>query len=192
MKREIVNRDAIVEQLTELLMKFDKECNQYQTDVYLCFDRDTNTATLDTFVNVGGNSWLNDDHYTIYCDREHHEDWSNHYCNNGDFAWGLDMSVEDFNKEVFDFLDLDDDERADYDIEWCDKYEYVKSRHDYCEKLIAVYEDYIDEQRAEYAERAEEIFDRVEKIILDCERKKDENDDYYDDYYSRSFFGYGR
>jgi len=177
MEREIVNRDAIVEQLTELLMTFDKECNQYQTDVYLYFDRDTNTATLDTFVNVGGNSWLNDDHYTIYRDREHHEDWSDHYCNNGDFAWGLDMSVEDFNKEVFDFLNLDDDERADYDIERYDGYRYVTSRDDYCEKLIAVYEDYIDEQRADYAQQAEEIFDREEKIILDCERKKDENDD---------------
>lgn len=165
MKREIVNRDAIVEQLTELLMKFDKECNQYQTDVYLYFDRDTNTATLDTFVNVGGNSWLNDDHYTIYCDREHHEDWSDYYCNNGDFAWGLDMSVEDFNKEVFDFLNLDDDERADYDIERYDGYRYVTSRDDYCEKLIAVYEDYIDEQGAEYRTKAEEIIENLEDSV---------------------------
>lgn len=177
MSREIRNRDEIIEQLTELLMTFDKECNQYQTDVYLYFDRDTNTATLDTFVNVGGNSWLNDDHYTIYRDREHYEDWSDYYTETSDFAWGLDMSVEDFNKEVLDFLDLDDDERADYKIEYYDSYNYILSRKDYKAKLIAVYEDYIDEQRPDYAEQAEEIFEREEDIILDCETRKDEDDD---------------
>lgn len=164
---EIKNREEIIEELTELLMQFDKDCNQYQTDVYLYFDRETNTATLDTFVNVGGNSWLNDDHYTLYCDREHHEDWSNYYYNCGDFAWGLNMELKDFYDEVLDFLDLDDDEIDDYKIDWHDEYRYVKSRHDYCEKLIAVYEDNIDEQRAEYAEQAEAIFEQEENDIIE-------------------------
>lgn len=161
MTREIKNREEVIEQLTEILMDFDKDCKQYQTDVYLYFDRDTNTATLDTFVNVGGNSWLDDDHYTIYCDREHHEDWSDYYCNNGDFAWGLDMSVDDFDKEVMAYLinigDVDEDEADDYNIEWYDGYRYVTSRDDYKDKLISAYEDSIDERRAEYAEQAEEI-----------------------------------
>lgn len=163
---EIKNREEIIEELTELLMQFDKDCNQYQTDVYLYFDRDTNTATLDTFVNVGGNSWLNDDHYTIYCDREHHEDWSDYYCNRGDFAWGLDMSVEDFDKEVLDFLNLDDDEKVDYEIEGYDELSYVTSRNDYRDKLKSVYEDSVEEHRPEYAERAEAIFELNEDVLL--------------------------
>lgn len=170
MSREIKNREEVIEQLTEILMDFDKSCNQYQADVYLYFDRDTNTATLDTFVNVGGNSWLNDDHYTIYRDREHHEDWSDYYCNNGDFAWGLDMSIEDFDKEVMAYLinigDVDEDEADDYKIEWYDEYRYVTSCDDYCEKLISVYEDSVEERRAEYAERAEEIISNWEE---DCD-----------------------
>ncbi len=164
MDRKIMNRDEITEQLTELLMKFDKEWNQYQTDVYLYFDRNTNTAALDTFVNVGGRSWLDDDHYTIYCDRGHCDDmWTIYYCNNGDFAWGLDMSIEDFDKEVLDFLDLDDDEKDDYEVEYYDRYRYVMSRDDYKEKLIAVYEDSIDEQRTEYVKQAEEIVEEWER-----------------------------
>ena len=165
MEKKIINRDAIVEQLTELLMTFDKECNQYQTDVYLYFNTDTNTATLNTFVNVGGNSYLNDDHYTIFVDKEHHEDWRDFFYDDG-FAEWLDISVEDFNKEVFDFLNLDDDERADYEIEFDDEYDYIMSRDDYRDKLLAVYDGYIDEHRAEYVERAKEIIDGVEENFI--------------------------
>lgn len=155
MLREIKNRDEVIEQLTEMLMTFDKECHPYQTDVYLYFNKDTNTAILDTFVNVGGNSWLNDDHYTIYCDREHHEDWSDYYTETSEFAQCLDMEWSDFEEEVIEFLDLDDDEKEGYKIEYIDALNYVKSREDYTDKLIAVYEDSIDEARSDYAEQAE-------------------------------------
>ena len=166
MLRKIKNRDEVIEQLTELLMTFDKECHQYQTDVYLYFNKDTNTATLDTFVNVGGNSWLNDDHYTIYCDREHHEDWSDYYTETGEFAQCLDMEWSDFEEEVIEFLDLDDDEKEDYKIDYHDALNYIKSRDDYVEKLIEVYEDYIEEIGSEYAEQAEEIISNWEE---DCD-----------------------
>ena len=179
MSREIKNRDAIIEQLTDLLMQFAKECNRYQTDVYLYFDRETNTATLDTFTNIGGNSWLDDNHYTIYRDKEWYEDWSDYYCNRGDFAWGLDMSNEDFEKEVLAFLDLDDDEKDDYEIEWYDELRYVTSRDDYRDKLISVYEDSVEEHRADYAEQAEDIFEREEVDLLDWINSMDvkENED---------------
>ena len=71
--RTLKNREAIVAKLAEMLKKFDLELNRYNTDVYLYYDKEKQTAELDTFINVGGNSWLNDDHYTIYTDREHYE-----------------------------------------------------------------------------------------------------------------------
>lgn len=151
------NREEVIEQLTEILMGFAKSCNKYQTDVYLYYSPKTGTAELDTFVNVGGNSWLNDDHYTIYRDKEHFEDWTDYYTETGDFAWGLDMEWSDFKEEVIEFLDLDDDEKEDYKIDYHDALSYIKSRDDYTEKLIEVYEDYIEETRSEYAEQAEEI-----------------------------------
>lgn len=169
MSKELKNREEVVEQLTEMLIDFAKSCNQYQTDVYLYYNEEDKTAELDTFVNVGGNSWLDDDHYTIYCDNEHHEDWSDYYCNNGDFAWALDMSVEDFDKEVMAYLinigDVDEDEAGDYNIEWYDEYRYVTSRDDYKDKLISVYEDSIDECRAEYTEQAEQIISEWEESV---------------------------
>ena len=62
----IKNRIEVVQQLAELLRKFDIELNQYDTDVYLYYNSESQTATLDTFVNVSGREWLDDDHYTIY------------------------------------------------------------------------------------------------------------------------------
>lgn len=36
-------------------------------------------------------------------------------------------------------------------------YNYIKSREDYCDRLISVFEDSIDEIRSDYAEQAEQI-----------------------------------
>lgn len=162
---ELKNREEIVEELAEMLIDFAKSCNQYQTDVYLYYNEEDKTAELDTFVNVGGNSWLNDDHYTIYCDREHHEDWSDYYNETTDFAWGLDMLWADFEQEVIDFFKLDDDEKEDYTVSYCDALDYVKSREDYTERLIEVYKDYIDETRSEYAEQAEQIISEWQESV---------------------------
>lgn len=175
--KELKNREELVEQLTEMLMDFAKDCNQYQTDIYLYYDDETQTATLDTFVNVGGNSWLDDDHYTIFRDTEHYESWSDYYCNDGDFAWGLDMSNEEFEKEVIKYLNLDDDEKEDYRIERIDAYNYIISREDYMDKLIEVYKESIDENRADYVEQAERIISAWEEETEREEQIKAENEE---------------
>ena len=175
--KELKNREELVEQLTEMLMDFAKDCNQYQTDVYLYYDEETQTATLDTFINVGGNSWLDDDHYTIYHDTEHYENWRDYYCNDGDFAWGLDMSNDDFEKEVIEYLNLDDDEKEDYQIQYIDAYNYVISRDDYMDKLIELYKESIEENRADYVEQAEQIISDWEEETEREEQIKAENEE---------------
>lgn len=161
--KELKNRGEIVEQLTETLMDFAKDLNKYQTDVYLYYDEETQTAELDTFVNVGGNSWLNDDHYTIYRDPEHYDDWTDYYTENEEFASGLDMDWKTLEAETKDYLELDEDEKEDYQVEYFEVRNYIKSREDYSDKLISVYESYIDETRPEYAEEAERIISEWEE-----------------------------
>ena len=70
---EIRNREEVVDELTELIMQFERDHNPFQTDVYMYIGEDGN-ATLNTFINVGGNSWLDDDHITIYRDKPHYDD----------------------------------------------------------------------------------------------------------------------
>lgn len=43
------NREEIVAQLAAILRKFDVDCNKYDTDVYLYYNDDTQTAELETF-----------------------------------------------------------------------------------------------------------------------------------------------
>ena len=70
----IKNREALVNELAEMLMQFDKDCKQYQTDVYFYYNNRNQTGKLDTFQNPGGNSWRDDDHMTVYTDGEHYDD----------------------------------------------------------------------------------------------------------------------
>ena len=64
------NREEVVEMLAKVIRELDVERNPFQVDVYLYVDEDGN-GTIDTFSNPGGNSWRNDDHYTIYSEPEH-------------------------------------------------------------------------------------------------------------------------
>ena len=50
--RTLKNREAIVAKLAEMLKKFDLELNRYNTDVYLYYDKEKQTAELDTFINA--------------------------------------------------------------------------------------------------------------------------------------------
>lgn len=159
----IKNREEIIEKLVELLIQFDKDRNGYQTDVYLYYDGENQTAELDTFVNVGGNSWLNDNHYTIYCDKEHYEtvwDWFN---NSTEIADVLEYSTyTEFDLDVREFFEMDSDETPD----WDDYITFVKSNDEYMEKILESYNDYIDELRPEYITKAEEI---MEQFDNECE-----------------------
>ena len=162
---EIANRDEILDELIELLMKFDIERNHYQTDVYLYLD-ENNNARLETFVNVGGNSWLDDDHYTIYTDKEHYDDDIRSYvCNTDDFAYFLDIPYEDFEKEVKAYSDIEEDD----DILYEDAYDYVCSKEEYYKKIDDIYiNKIINEHNDEYYEKAEEILTDFETEKYFC------------------------
>lgn len=159
----IKNREQIIEQLTEMLMQFDKDMNEYQTDVYLYYNKENQTAELDTFINVGGNSWLDDDHYTIYSDKEHYEtvwDWFN---DSTEIADVLEYpTYTEFNYDVRQAFEIEEDDG----IAWEDCIAYVKSNDDYMEKIYAAYNEYIDDMRSEYTERAEVIIKQFEDEMI--------------------------
>lgn len=170
----IKNREQIIEQLTEMLMQFDKDMNEYQTDVYLYYNKETQTAELDTFVNVGGNSWLDDDHYTIYADKEHYEtvwDWFN---NSTEIADVLEYpTYTEFDYDVRQALEIESDE----DIAWEDYIVYVKSNDDYMEKMYVAYKEYINDMRSEYTGKAEEIMKQFENEMTIREKDNDSTEE---------------
>lgn len=158
----IKNREAVVEQLTEMLVQFAKDMNAYDTDVYAYYNKETQEVELDTFVNPGGNSWLNDDHYTIYTDVQHHEDVFDSYDNEGDLlAAATNDDKEEakkVEKAIAEELEIEVDE-----VDYSDIRDYIKNNEKYYDNLTNAYNDMVEEMRAEYAQQAEEIISRFEE-----------------------------
>ena len=154
---EISNEKQLVHELADLLLDLDIQSNRYQTDVYLYIE--DGVGRLDTFVNAGGNSWLNDDHITIYRDKEHLEDYLDWYQTLGEIADTLCISQNVLRDRVHCDLELDDDYEL-ADVTYADAYQWIRSGRAGCEiedLLRSAYNDYLRDQYADYAERAQEL-----------------------------------
>ena len=160
---EIKNRDQIIDQLAKMLLQFDKDGNSYQTDVYLYYNEEEHTAELDTFVNVGGNSWLNDDHYCIYSDKEHFEGIWDYYNSVEELAEYAEIPLDELRQKVIAKLELDDDEAADFELDYYEARGYLQQDDEAMEKLRASYYEALEELKPEYHERAEFIMDNFDQ-----------------------------
>lgn len=111
------NLDAVRETLAELLRTFDVDCNEYQTDIYAYYDPEEDTVEIDTFVNVGGNSWLNDDHIFVYADKPHYDSLVDMLISEeSDFADAAGMSLDDYKNKVAEHLEIDVEDVNYYDL----------------------------------------------------------------------------
>lgn len=170
------NRVEIVAQLVEILRQFDIECNGYDTLVYLKYNADTQTAELETFIDVGS---LDDDYVFIY--RDSNLDHIN-YCvwdwieSKKEISDLLGKPEEEIAAEVKDYFDDNEDDNEDEEDEndvylsikkeyaetqeWI---EYIQTNDDYVSIIIKAYDDYLKTYyAAEYNEKAEEIIEKFE------------------------------
>lgn len=162
---DLKNADDLYDEILDKLKQFDKDENGYETDVYLYVDDDLNGRLYD-FTNVGGNSWLDDDHYLLWVDKQRYETgWSNYFTEVSEIANALEMSEYDLKKEVLDYLNRDFEEDNWYDIDsigYADVYSYIQDeRSDYADTLEEIRRDAIDSEFNDYYD------DRREQIIID-------------------------
>lgn len=160
----IKNLNSIIEQLTEMLMDFDCELNGYDTDVYMYYDEETETARLDTFVNVGGNSWLDDDHYTIYTDRQHYDTFFDYWNNIAEFAESLGITEDKLITLAAEYFRYEPEEIDYYDVR-----KFFNYNEEYFDKLKEEYCDFIESLHGNYEAQAEEIMDRFFTDIAEYE-----------------------
>lgn len=160
----IKNLDSIIEQLTEMLMDFDRELNGYDTDVYLYYNEETETARLDTFVNVGGNSWLDDDHYTVYRDKQHYDTFFDYWNNIAEFAESLGITEDKLITLVAEYFRYEPEEIDYYDVR-----KFFNYNEEYFDKLKEEYCDFIESLHRDYETKAEEIMDRFFADIAEYE-----------------------
>ena len=157
----IKNREQVITKFAEMLMQFDKDCNSYQTDVYFYYDNRTQTGSLATFANVGGNSWLDDDHIIIYTDREHYDDGAYSWVQNEyEMADIIGIDIEQLIQEAKKACGYEEDEEIPYnEIE-----RYVQSVEEYGDALWEAYYKSLEDYASVYEEKAEERISSLEAI----------------------------
>lgn len=156
---DVININNLVSEFAVILRKFEIDLNPYQTDVYFYYDPNTKIGRLETFVNVGGNSWINDDHITIYRDLPHYDDVYDYFNDISEFADALEISENDLIKAVRKFKDFG----INFPVDRLDIIDYIKSDDKLADKVTAYYIDYyVDEYEAEFLSKAQEILSGIE------------------------------
>lgn len=88
--KELANRTEVIEEIAQSLMRLDLERRKYQTDLYLYIDKG-GIGRIVEYENVGGNSWLDDDHITIYSEMPCYDSIEDVYgCSVKDYIDGRD------------------------------------------------------------------------------------------------------
>lgn len=162
---EFRNHDDVVKELAKRMMDFDCALNRYQTDVYVYVEDDSVTEMCE-FCNVGGNSWLNDDHYVLYVDEEHFATVLDDL-RTDDILHILDISLYGLEKEVRQYFHYDDgDHIVRGEIE-----EYIFHKKDYLDKITEYHNMGIYEDEDDYLSNAEAYVELLEEKI-DRERRE--------------------
>lgn len=156
---DVININDLVSELAVILRKFEIDLNPYQTDVYFYYDPDTKIGRLETFINVGGHSWINDDHVTIYRDEPHYMNVYDYFDSILEFADALEISENDLIKVVRKFKDFG----INFPVDRCDIIDYIKSDDKLVNKLTAFYVSYyVDDCNVEFLSKAQEILSGIE------------------------------
>lgn len=106
---DVININELVSELAVILQKFEIDLNPYQTDVYFYYDAEAKMGAQQTFINVGGHSWLND-HVTIYSDEPHYMNVYDYFDSVLEFADALEISEKDLIEATRKFKNLDSDD----------------------------------------------------------------------------------
>ena len=158
-KKYIENTEEVQQRLTEMLMEDAKEMCRYQRDIYMYID-DNGQANLEWFINVGGNSWIDDDHMLLYCCREHCEEIQDSIDGTAMLAEIIDMTDAELVGHVSEDMEID---REDVDYDDCFRWAFSH----FGDQIREWYEGCIDDAAPDYADQADEILREFGRKSID-------------------------
>lgn len=160
----IKNRESLVKELASMLNDIDCSFNKFYTDIYAYVHED-GSVTLRDYANVGGNSWLEDEHYTIYTCSPNYSSPIDFFVTSEEIANALNMSVADLENETRDYYNMSDFDDVSY-------YEICSMVSDtYADEIEKAYLNEYSDYR-EYLDQANDIISEFEKRL---EMEKYEN-----------------
>lgn len=157
----INNYDELVDTLAQKMMQADIDCNLYRTDVYLYLKED-GTWELYDFINVGGNSWLDDDHITVWIDDQHYNDYLDWCTTINEFAEVLEITVNELQKTVYNYMYPEGDDWFEVgNIDYTEVYKYIRDLETETAKkwdhaLFEAFKDCVESNFREYVNSAQE------------------------------------
>ena len=185
---DLDNAEELREELIEKLREFDKAMRNYQTDLYLYVDEETNTGEFWEFSNPGGNSWLNDDHYVMHVDQEHYESVFDWYACTGDVVEALGFADMNAFKEI---MVQSGEYESTEEIEDWDIIDFIEDHEEYMEMLKEGYCNAIDECDS-YEDQADEDirdFDECQAEIEQMRKDREKEEQAYTEWF-RKEYGY--
>lgn len=157
--KELKNRQAIVEEIIRMMMEHDMDHTRYQEDIYL-YLYDDGTGEVTTFANVGGNSWLNDDHITVYQMPELYTDWTDFVPEIGDIANVLEWDVNTLKERAAAWRCESGWQYDADDMDYQDIRDFLNAHPSLLDQIKDAEETYIKtELYSEYMDKAEMLLD---------------------------------
>lgn len=156
---ELKNRQAVVEEIIRMLMEHDMDHTSYQEDIYLYIHED-GTGEVTTFTNVGGNSWLDDDHITVYCMKEDLSDWTDFVPDIGDIADVLGWSLNSLKERTAAWMCETGWQYDAEDVNGLDIRQFIAKHPVLLNQIKDAEEEYIKhELYSDYMDKAEMLLD---------------------------------
>lgn len=165
---EVINAADVLDAIVNAKMDHDAACCGYQEDIYLYID-DTGIGEIYIFPNVGGNSWLDDDHITVCCMSEYVGDWTDTFTTEDAIASALDCSYEHLIESVREWMEATTGDQYDQDeIKYNDVYDYVQAHQPILDKIMDAREYVIRyECKDDYYLWAVEVLCDTEGVCID-------------------------
>lgn len=158
---ELTNREEVIDEIADNIRRLDIEHNHYEVDLYLYMD-ETGRGTIAEFPNPGGNSWLADDHYLVYRQKQYCDNLADLYESADELCDRLNLDKREIAKEIAEYHGWSIDCVEDDDIRrWIWDYYADEIRADYSYWR----DDSWDTERAQAAlEEAEENERRLNEM----------------------------
>lgn len=173
---KIKNMNEVLESIVTMMMQHDKDHTRYQEDIYLYMQED-GTASVKLFANVGGNSWIDDDHYTVARLHEAYGDWSDCFTTICDIADAIGWSKQTLLEHAAAWYSETYDDPADAsDMSYGDVRDFIKAHEPLQDQITAAEADELENHRSEYAERAQMALDGVLEEMEEREAASNDTD----------------
>lgn len=165
-RKYIENTEEVRQRLIRMLMDDARDMCRYQRDIYMYID-DEGHAQLEWFINVGGNSWINDDHILLYRCREHYEGIEDSIDGISHLADIICMSADELIDHVSEDIEIDRD-----DVDFDDCYRWAFEHFDGI--ISEWYDTCIEDAASDYADQADEIMRGGNRLRLDEAYRQEE------------------